>query len=243
MKNSMIFFLLILTSSCTIKTFEERDYNIVETLYKITGEEESQLMNLLDKEGFQSVRVFVGRFPECMVENRNVRSYTLNFDEEKDCLGKLTGYHQFRWFELISRKNKKIYFLFSEKRLNDSLYERARIFYFSDKDKTFNSENGGYHFNREVRVYRGMLSGKLKVSKNKKERYIMDLVEKDNRIYIRKITSEASNKISGTKPLVYHLGDLIYGDPSQEGIPLKYDPLSSDSTFSVLSHQKFQRKR
>ncbi|MBK9270440.1 MAG: hypothetical protein IPM48_02495 [Saprospiraceae bacterium] len=260
MKNNSLFPLLILLgvmNSCSIRHFTEEQYDVLGTLYKVTGEEKSPLVGFLphkmsekqrmskSEDQIMDVKIFVGKYPECQVENGNTRGYTLNLDPENNpCVSPAVGYHKFRWVELTSQNNRKIYFLLSEKIIKDSIYERSKIFYYSDSTETFRKEHGGYHFNREVRVFKGMLSGKVKSSRNAKEHYIVHVNQHDDdHRFIRKIVSNKSNKISGTKPLVFDLPDLLFENPENGGIKLVYHDASSKLTLNLLKKEDYRMKK
>jgi len=240
--------------SCTIRNFTETEYNVLNTLYEVTGKENSPLVGFIpqqmkdksqqSQDYISDVKIFVGKYPECLVENGNVRGYTLNLDPIKSpCVGDTVSYHKFRWVELTSLKGMKIYYLLSEKMNEDSLYERSKIFYFSDSSKTFKLENGGYHFNREVRVYKGMRSGKVSTSKNAKEYYIINVMnEGDTSRYIHKVVSRKANKISGTKPLVFNVPEMLFEDTTKKGIKLIYNDSSSKQTLRMIRGEKYRMK-
>ncbi len=242
-------------SACSIRHFTEEQYDVLGTLYKVTGEENSPLVGFLpqkmkeksqmEEDDIQDVKIFVGKFPECQVENGNTRGYTLNLDPENNpCVSPAVGYHKFRWVELTSRQGRKICFLLSEKIVKDSVYERSKIFYYSDSIETFKHEHGGYHFNREVRVYKGMLSGKVKSSRNAKEHYIIDVTGVDDHLrFIRKVVSNKANKISGSKPLVFKLPEMLFEDSSNGGIKLVYHDASSKLTLKMLKREEYRMKK
>lgn len=225
------------------------EYDVISMLYSVTGKDKSPILDFTQKgsrygkDDIKDAKIYVGRFPECMIESRNTRMYTLNMDPKKPCVSPVSGYHQFRWVELTSVTDRKIYFLLSEKRLNDSIYERAKIFFYVDSINTSLKEYGAFTFNREIRVFRGMMSNRLKKSNPTDQIYniyIENAGESEDTLILKKLVSHENNKISGTKPLVYDLGDLIYGD-SNRGIPLVLNKESSELTLNLLKRKAFRK--
>ena len=248
--------LVCLNYSCSIKTFTEGEYDAINLLKSNTGDEYSPINAILKKNSsleddeITTVKAWVGEFPECLIEEGNLRVISLSYKPEVyPCLASPVGYQRYRLFELITLRNNRLYFFLSEKLNSQKLYERSLIYYFIPKKEDDSQVTGNqYRFNRSIRRYKGMMSKKMKFSKSKKDEYIFEFQNRsgDQKREIHKIFSLATNKISGTKPLVYDITKVFFKNDTinkDRGIPLIYDPETSQRIFNALSGSKMRSRK
>ncbi len=248
--------LICMNYSCSIKTFNEREYDAINLLKANTGDEYSPINAILKKNSsleddeISAVKAWVGEFSECLIEEGNLRVISLSYKPEVyPCLGNPVGYQRYRLFELITLRNNRLYFFLSEKLNSQKLYERSLIYYFIPKKEDDTQVTGNqYTFNRSIRRYKGMMSEKMKFSRSKKDEYIFELQNRsgDQSREIHKIISLATNKISGTKPLVYDITKIFFKNDTinkDRGIPLIYDAETSQRILFALSGSKMRSKK
>jgi len=262
----LLLVLSIFCSNCAIRYFNDSEYNPIGLVEDNTLSDRTPINQILDEKTeligkkIYDVKAYVAIYSECLMETQNIQSIALNYHCDS-CLEYPIGYQRFRFFEIMVGKENDIsldtlYFFLSEKlseKFNPTYasaweYERARIYYFvsEGRDSLQKPKVDFINFNRYVRKHKSMFNGKMKTSRNSKDNFQF-YFRKDSVnqcMVLNKIVSKSTNKISGTKPLIYDVNQILFDDSNPlNGMKLYYDPIMSTLTQALLDKKVLYRSK
>lgn len=262
----LLLVLSIFCSNCAIRYFNDSEYNPIGLVEDNTISDRTPINQILDEKTeligkkIYDVKAYVAIYSECLMETQNIQSIALNYHGDP-CLEFPIGYQRFRFFEIMVGKENDIsldtlYFFLSEKlseKFNPTYassweYERARIYYFvsEGRDSLQKPKVDFLNFNRYVRKHKSMFNGKMKTSRNSKDNFQF-YFRKDSVnqcMVLNKIVSKSTNKISGTKPLIYDVNQILFDDSNPlNGMKLYYDPKMSTLTQALLDKKVLYRSK